>query len=169
MKKRLSIAAVLVCLVVAAIAIVLGRSGDQLRTKERKDWKANTITEIARRAGDSNWLASVVRQLKAEMAKPEADSGDWVSEHLILMRNQEWMIYANKCRKEDKRIHDIFIARGSDGKWYYSTYHFCIGMINAKVEEQPESLRAFIQRYSLVEFDGRSDECLKVTWPPKRN
>jgi len=31
-----------------------------------------------------------------------------------------------------------------------------------------ESLAAFAKRYFLAEFDGRSDECLKLTWPPKR-
>ncbi len=168
MKKRLAITGVLICLLVAAIAVVLGRSGDRLRTKARKDWKANAIAEITRSFGNSNWLASELRQMRTEMAKGDSWSGDWVSEHLILTRNEEWMIYANKCRKEDERIHDIFIGRGSNGKWYYSTYHFCIGMVVARGDEQPESLAAFAGRYFLVEFDGRSDECLKLTWPPKR-
>jgi len=168
MKKRLAFTAILICLLVATIAVLLGRSGDRLRTKARKEWKANAIAEIARRSGDSNWIASAVRLLKTEMAKPESGSGDWVSEHLILMKNEEWMVYANKCRKEDERIHDIFVGRGSNGKWYYSTYHFCIRMIVPRGDEQPESLAALVQRYFLVEFDGHSDECLQLTWPPKR-
>lgn len=168
MRKRTAITAVLSCLLVATIAVVLGRSGDRLRTKARKDWKANAIAEIARRSGDSNWIASEVRKTRTEMAKTEPGSGDWISQQLILLKNDEWMVFANKCRKEDKRIHDIFVGRGSNGKWYYSTYHFCIGMVGVRIDEQPESLTALVQRYSLVEFDGRSDECLKITWPPRR-
>ena len=139
-----------------------------MRARARKEWKENAIAEIARKAGDSNWLATEVKSLSIELAKPEAGTADWLSEQLVLFKNGEWMIFANKCHKEDQRIHDIFIGRGSGGKWCYSTYHFCIGMIVPKGDEQPESLAAFIQRYFLAEFDGRSDECLKLTWPPKR-
>jgi len=168
MSKRLAITAAIGCLLVATIAVLLGRSGDRLQTKARKDWKANAIAEITRRSDDTNWLASEVRQLRTEMAKAEPGSGDWISQQLILLKNGDWMVFANKCQKEDNRIHDIFLGRGSNGKWYYSTYHFCIAMIVPRGDEQPESLAAFVQRYFLVEFDGRSDDCLKATWPPKR-
>ncbi len=168
MKKRLVITAALICLLVAAIALALGRSGDRLRTGARKDWKANAIAEIARRSGDTNWLANEVRRLRTEMAKPEPGSGDWISQQLMLMKNDEWMVFTNKCRKADNRIHDIFVGRGSNGRWYYSTYHFCIGMVGVIVDEQPENLTGLVQRYFLVEFDGCSDECLQLTWPPKR-
>jgi hypothetical protein len=168
MKKRLTIAGVLICMLVAAIGVVLGRSGDRLQNKARKDWKANAIAEIARRSGDSNSIASEVKLLRTELANTNSDSVDWLSQQLLLMRNEEWMVYANKCSKEDQRIHDIFIGRGSDGKWYYSTFHFCIRMVVARGDDQPESLAVFAKRYFLVEFDGHSDECLQLTWPPKR-
>jgi hypothetical protein len=29
------------------------------------------------------------------------------------------LAYANSCQKQDGRIPDIFLARGSDGHWYY--------------------------------------------------
>jgi hypothetical protein len=84
------------------------------------------------------------------------------------MTNGEWMAYRNVCAKEEDRIADLVIGRGSDGKWYYSTFHFCIGMLNLRTMEQPESLPRFQTEYFLQEFDGHSDECLKKTWPPKR-
>ena len=33
------------------------------------------------------------------------------------------------------------------------------------MDGQPDSLDAFIDQYALVEFDGRSDVCLEITWP----
>ena len=31
--------------------------------------------------------------------------------------------------------------------------------------DQPKSLNAFVDRFFLVEFDGKSDDCLLPTWP----
>jgi len=88
-----------------------------------------------------------------------------------MMKNGEWIAYANICQKEDWRIHDIFIERASDGQWYYSTFQFCTGMIvlrmQGEAEGQPESVPKFVQEYYLRPFDGRSDECLGTTWPLK--
>ena len=86
---------------------------------------------------------------------------------MILMRKGEWLAYTNVCRKQDRHIYDLFLARGSDGRWYYSTYHFCIGMIVLRMEEQPEDLAEFARTYFLRTFDGRSDDCLQKTWPPE--
>jgi hypothetical protein len=41
-------------------------------------------------------------------------------------------------------------------------------MLALRDEEQPDNLAQFIAAYFLREFDGRSDECLNLTWPPKR-
>lgn len=87
------------------------------------------------------------------------------------MTNGKWIAYASICRKSDFWIKDIFIGRGSDEKWYYSTYHFCNGMFAMMMDydmpqrPQPESIAAFAQRHALREFDGESNECLKKTWP----
>lgn len=81
------------------------------------------------------------------------------------MRNGDWLAYANICHKQDGRIRDLFLGRGSDGRWYYSTFHFCNQMIVLKMEEQSTNLVEFAKTYYLREFDGRSDECLQKTWP----
>jgi len=82
------------------------------------------------------------------------------------MKNGDWIACQNICSKEDSRVQDLFIGRASDGKWYYSTFHFCIGMTVLRDMEQwqPDSLAQFVDAYWLVPFDGRSDECLKATW-----
>ena len=167
MKKKLAIvASVGVALACAGLLFIQG--GDRLHTKARKEWKEKAIAEIGRRVGDVKWLAAETNTLAAIAAKDSSDSDAWLSDQLVLMTNREWIAYASECIKQDPRIHDIFIGRGSDGKWYYSTFHFCVGMLELRTGDQPESLAKFAESYSLREFDGSSDECLNLTWPPKR-
>lgn len=80
------------------------------------------------------------------------------------MQNGEWMLCENICQKQDYRIQDLFIGSGSDGRWYYSTFHFCIGKEVLRMEAQPESLTQLVKGYWLVPFDGKSDDCLRATW-----
>ena len=93
----------------------------------------------------------------------------WLTDKLILMKSGEWLVYKSHCSKEEPHIvRDIFLAKGSDGKWYYSTFHFCVGMCVLRMEEtQPPNLSAFVHEYNLREFDGHSDESLRLTksWP----
>jgi len=131
----------------------------------RREWKDKAIADIASRVADAAWVSREIEGLKKAGAGDGADSDRWLSERLILMRHGDWLAYANICQREDSRIADLFLARGSDGRWYYSTYHFCRGMIVLKGEEQSEDLAGFIKAYYLRPFDGHSDECLQKTWP----
>ena len=136
-----------------------------LRNPWRKNWKNNAVAEIKRRSDDSAWVNSEITRLK-EGGDGRFDSDSWLSRRMILATNGDWMVYDSFCYKQDFRIHDIFIARASDGKWYYSTYHFCINMVVLSgMKPQPGSLAEFIKDYSVRQFDGQSDECLKKTWP----
>lgn len=85
------------------------------------------------------------------------------------MGKGDWIAYTNICQKQDRRIEDLFIGRGSDGQWYYSTFHFCKGMLVLRGEDRPEDLRSFAKGYFLRTFDGRSDESLRKTWPLRDN
>ena len=166
MKKKLIIAGAAAFLCVAAFGLAVLVGGERLSSRARKEWKEKAIAEIAQRTSDP---ARVLREIDSLKTKPSVDTewAKWISEDLILMTNGEWMVYRNICAKEAGRIPDLFIGRGSDAKWYYSTYHFCIGMIVLKdMMDQPESLTKFRGDCYLREFDGHSDECLKKTWPP---
>src|SRR6476620_2125948 len=114
-------------------------------------------------------ISNEIAMLHAEAANQSGDG--WIGTNVVLMTNGEYLVYSQLCTKENPRIHDLFIARGSDGKWYYSTFHFCIGMITLRGEVlgegKRESLAEFVKAYALQEFDGQSDECLKKTWPFK--
>ena len=87
----------------------------------------------------------------------------WLSNDLILCADGSWLAYRAECYKRDPKVRDIFIAKASDGKWYYSDYHFCIDMVVLDPDGQPESLERFRSQYRLREFDGRSDDALRST------
>lgn len=127
----------------------------------RRAWKDKAITEISSRTTNSAWIDTELVRLKAVGTNDPDDSDGWLSPQLIVMKNGDWLAYANVCQKEDRRIRDLFLGRGSDGRWYYSTYHFCKGMIVLRMENQPEDLAKFVAAYYLREFDGHSDECLE--------
>jgi hypothetical protein len=172
-KKRVIVAVgILTVLVMAGVFVVKNTDPYGLKAKPRREWKDRALAEITRRNNDSVWVAAEIAGLKARATKDQTDSDGWLSPHLILMTNGEWIAYANVCRKEDGHIHDLFLGRASDGKWYYSTFHFCIGMLVLKMEMveegEPGSVATFAKKYYLRAFDGHSDECLQITWPPKR-
>jgi hypothetical protein len=140
----------------------------RLHAKPRKEWKEAAILAIARRAGDPTWVAREIGKLKADATLEPSDPERWLSPGLILMTNGEWIAYSNVCSKQNWRIHDLFIGRASDDNWYYSTFHFCIGMVVLRGQGQPGSVAKFAEEYYLRRFDGQSDECLQETWPPTR-
>lgn len=113
---------------------------------------------------DPQTLESEVRQIKSTLATTRPGSTAWVGDSVLLMSG-DWIAYRNICSKQDSRIHDLF-GCGSDGNWYYSTFHFCRDMatLHAMEQWQPDTLAQFCDAYWLVPFDGRSDECLKPTW-----
>lgn len=140
---------------------------DRVHSKERREWKGAAIEKIQKRVDDPAWLDKELATVKATHEQERYLTRNWLSDDILLFENGEWIAYASHCAKEDARIFDIFIGCGSDGRWYYSTYHFCAGMVVLRMEGRPQSLVSFIQDCSLREFDGHSDECLKQTWPPK--
>jgi hypothetical protein len=155
-----------VCGLLIAFGVWATGGRDPLRSRARRAWKQKAIAEIAARVADPKRLGIELGRLNAQARANPDEEGLWLSDRLMVMRKGDWLAYANICQKEDWRIHDLFLARGSDGQWYYSTYHFCIGMVVLRVEEQPDSLAGFVKAHYLRPFDGRSDECLQKTWPP---
>ena len=160
MKKSLIIAVGSV-LLLAGIGATMFLRTPSLQSSARREWKEKSIAEISACIADSAWPSNELALLKTR----NGNEG-WLSDHMILMRNGDWLAYVNSCQKQDGRIPDIFLARGSNGHWYYSTYHFCIGMVVLRTEEQAEDLAGFTKTYYLRTFDGHSDDCLQKTWPP---
>ena len=165
MTRSLIIAAGSVLLLAGIGAAVFLRP-PSLQSSARREWKQKSIAEIASRVADPAWPTNELARLKAQDTSDASEDARWHSERIIVTRKGEWLAYANRCQKQDRRIPDIFLARGSDGRWYYSTYHFCVGMVVLRMDEQSEDLAAFARTYFLRTFDGQSDDCLQKTWPP---
>jgi hypothetical protein len=163
--KRLLIIAGCVSVLVAVTVIALAMRYAP-SSSARRAWKDKAIGEISTRVADPAWPSNELANLKAKGTNDPSDSDTWLSERLIVMRNGDWLAYANICQKEDSRIRDLFLGRASDGQWYFSTYHFCKHMIVLRMEEQSNDLAAFAKTYFLRPFDGHSDECLQKAWPP---
>jgi hypothetical protein len=163
-KKPLVIAIVSVLLLAVIGAVVLFRP-PSLQSSARRAWKEKSIADIAARIAEPSWPTNEFARLKGQSTNESSEDASWLSDHIIVTRKGEWLAYANSCQKQDGRIPDIFLARGSDGHWYYSTYHFCVGMVVLRMEEQPEDLAAFAKTYFLRTFDGHSDDCLQKSWP----
>lgn len=143
------------------------------RQQARRDWKDEAISLINSLANDPDW----VLKEKAHVASADVESDpailaeEWLSNRMVLMSNGEWLVYKNHCPKEPQHpndkprryVSDIFLAKGSNGKWYYSTCHFCVGMIVIVGNDPPPSIEDFALHYHLREFDGKSDACLQQT------
>lgn len=106
----------LFALAVIAVGIVIVTAIDPYRIRQRRAWKNWAIADIAQRTDDPKWLASEIGRLKKQGGSDPEFPETWLSKHLVLMRNGEWITYANICRKEDGRIDDLFIGKGSDGR-----------------------------------------------------
>ena len=134
--------------------------------RARADWKAATLQRLA---GLSVTNEEIGREFNAIKAKTSAKVPlGWTHDHLLVMTNGEFLIYAFRHGRNDGSLDHLFLAHASDGRWLYSSFHFCNRMVAIMSDAPPGSIREFERRYAAREFDGKSDECLKHTWPVKR-
>ncbi len=152
--KRKLIIAVLVLTSLTFVAVVV--RARYAPWAARRAWKDAAVVRVARFADDPAWRAQEIAGIEAP---------DWTSAQIAVMKNGEWIVGEGKYH--DPGFNDIFVGKASDGKWYYSTFHFCQNNITLHVEPQAADLAAFKAKYALREFDGVSDEALQKTWPAK--
>lgn len=50
------------------------------------------------------------------------------------MTNDEYLAYGFRHGFNSGLVDHLFLAHGSDGRWYYSTYHFCNSMAGARFD-----------------------------------
>jgi hypothetical protein len=164
-KRRRWIVVVTALLVAVVVARVVSVMNDPLRSAARRAWRDQAVASIQQRVEDKTWIANELERLKSRAATQSLEGG-WVSDEILVMGNGDWIICENVCAKEQNTglRKDLFIGRGSDGNWYYSTFHFCVGKCVLQVERQPDDLAQFVDGYWLTRFDGKSDDSLKETW-----
>jgi hypothetical protein len=130
--------------------------------RARCSWKASALQTLGRTQMDDAEIRTEIDQIK----RPTLNLNfGWAHDHVILMTNGEYLVYEFWHGFNSGAVDHLFLARGTNGKWYYSTYHFCSHMTGISGEDPAGSISEFAKRYSVREFDGKSDECLKHTWP----
>jgi hypothetical protein len=132
--------------------------------RTRQTWKTAALRELAELSITNQQVRTELEQIKHPT--PSLDFG-WAHEHVILMTNGDYLVYAFWHGFNNGAVDHLFLAHGTDGNWYYSTYHFCTRMAAIAADEPSGSIAEFAGRYSVREFDGHSDECLKHTWPQR--
>lgn len=162
-KKRFIASIVIALLGIAILLVFVMKARDPLRWRSRRAWKNEAVEKINQRLADPAWMRDATGRGDGRSTTSPWKIR-WNQDEILTMQNGDWIVCQSICSKQDWRIKDLFIGRGSDGNWYYSTFHFCIGRTVLGMDPQPESLAQFANAYWLAKFDGRSDDCLKVTW-----
>jgi len=134
--------------------------------RARAAWKTATLERLA---GLSLTNGDIGRELEALKAhRGVGEHREWTGDRILLMTNDEYLVYASRHGFNNGFVDHLFLAHGSDGGWYYSTYHFCNSMTGVISDDPPGSIAEFVSRYAARNFDGTSDVCLQHTWPEKR-
>lgn len=144
------------CLLVAAWWLMKAKAAH-----ERAAWKGPALRHLAELSITNKQI-----QTDKENIRMSGLEHPWAGEHVLLMTNGEYIIFASRHGANNGFVDHLFLGHGSNGKWLYSTYHFCNSMAAVRVDDEPGSISEFCAKYAAREFDGKSDECLKHTWPP---
>lgn len=164
MRKLAVILLVLLCLGTGAYFFAVKKGPGVHYSAARRLWKDAAILAINHDLEAPDYLEKRFGEKPKPLGHFDTSEPEWLTVDTIVCRDASWLAYRAQCHKEDPKIHDIFIARASDGNWYYSDYHFCKEMMVLAMDGQPESLQRFKARYFLGRFDGGSDESLQPTW-----
>jgi len=127
----------------------------------RTQWKSQALERLAGLSITNDALRRELDELKMPKTK-DTDFG-WAHEHVLLMTNGESILYEYRHGANIYFPPHLFLGHCSDGRWLYSSYHFCNSMNMVRSDDPPGSIAEFAKKYSAREFDGKSDECLKMT------
>jgi hypothetical protein len=131
--------------------------------RTRTYWMQATLPKLAGLSFTNDDIRQEIQSLRE--SEVQGDHQIWTGDHVLLMTNGECLVYAFYHGFNSGFIDHLFLAHGSDRRWYYSTYHFCNSMAAVMGDEPPGSIAEFSKRYAVREFDGKSDVCLRHTWP----
>jgi hypothetical protein len=132
-----------------------------LPNRDRAAWKNAIMPQLANLSVSDDSIRKQLEFLKSDAAQSTAVS--WSSEQILLMTNGQYLIYAYRHGNAHELPAHLFLARGSDDRWYYSSYHFCRNMLMLSGDEPPGSIAEFAHWYGVRQFDGKSDDCQKKT------
>ncbi len=159
-RKMIIWLAVILAVVVAIVSCRV--AAKQKYERARKSWNNEALGQLARTSLTNDEVRAEIDQI--QHPTPSLNFG-WAHEHVLLMTNGEFLVHASRHGFNNGLVDHLFLAHGSDGRWYYSTYHFCNRMAGVSGDDPPGSIAEFATKYAVREFDGKSDECLHHTWP----
>src|SRR5262249_53013344 len=123
-KRRILIIAVALAAIGSLVATLPWMTRQYLQA-QRRHWKNDAIPAIANLAENKSWREKEIELLTKLAENEHVIEKGWLTDNLILMESGEWLVYRSHCSKaKPHTVNDIFLAKGSDGKWYYSTFHF---------------------------------------------
>lgn len=152
--------------VAVAVVALLAGAWWLMKSKAARDrarWKGPALEKLAGMSFTNEVIRRELDELKAGPT-PNVNLG-WTHDHVILMTNGEYIVYASRHGANSGFVDHLLIGHGSDGRWLYSTYHFCNMLAALRGDDPPGSIAEFQKSYFAREFDGKSDDCLKHTWP----
>lgn len=164
-RGRIRPAVVVLTAMFVIVAALTGawRFAKQNAIRERGHWRNSCLERLAGLTIENEEIGRELEQLRSG-PKPNVDFG-WAHDEVLLMANGEFIIFAFWHSPYHGFVGDLFLGRTSDGRWLYSSYHFCNRMAAVRGDDPPKSIAEFETRYSVREFDGKSDKCLQATWP----
>jgi len=164
--KKIALGCLLTPILVAIALAVTLTACYQTKARGRAEWMRTALPRLAALSVTNDEISTELRELRTAIRDPERPA--WTGDHVVLMTNGEYLIYLYRHGANDSWPHHLFLARGSDNRWFYSSYHFCNGSLGMiKADEPAGSIDEFTTRYGIRKFDGKSDECLKPTKRPK--
>jgi hypothetical protein len=151
-------------LILAGVVVVVGfgvwRLGWFVIERDRTRWKDAALVRLQTLSTTNELIRSEVEELRTPSKTNELE---WVHDHVLMMTNGQFIVYEYRHGRNGYFPPHLFLGRTSDGQWLYSSYHFCngVGMVRW---DSPGSVAEFCKKYFVRTFDGKSDECLKLTW-----
>ena len=150
---------VLLMLVLAYFSIGHFYRLDQERS--RALWKDASLVRLATFSADTAAIAKELESMKESDLR--LGMTNWTSDRVLVMTNGEYLVFEARHGFNNGFINHLFLARGSNSKWLYSTFHFCSHMSAVSGDDPPGSIAEFCTKYFAREFDGKSDVCLEKT------
>lgn len=160
--NRKLIVRILLPIIIVGLAIGWLSFNHYKHLQARTVWKTSALERLASLSLDNEIIRKELEALQA--SRGEGGSQNWIGENVLIMSNSEYLVYASRHGSSRDFVDHLFLAHGSDGRWYYSSYHFCNNMVMLMSDEPPDSIVDFVSRYAAREFDGKSDVCLQSTW-----
>lgn len=130
--------------------------------RKRTEWKTEALQRLGKTPLTNDIIRTEIDQIRANTNTNDNRIG-WTNDHVLPMANGEYIVYEYRHGRNDYFPPHLFLGHASNGHWLYSSYHFCNNMQMIRFDDPPASIAEFCKTYHAREFDGKSDQCLKLT------